>query len=278
MIVQIDYLILRDGINAVNDGWYFTELNGWDDLPDSKSDVEERPDSHGAFGQGEILRAAKVPEVRGFYVGSSSADVQAKRKMLKEIIAQDSFRVTVTDDLESAWATVSTGSADIDRGAHSVFEFAIDFVQVDPRTYTTQVDDSTGLPVAGGGLTWPVSWPVSWGVVGDLGRVEFVNVGTASSWPVFSVWGGLPEGFTLAEVGTGREIRFDGPIPEGHYLLVNPRTGLALLDGVEDRSGMLSRSDWWSVPAGGSSEVQFTSNGGTSGVPRVDTSFASANW
>jgi hypothetical protein len=279
--LEIEGIIFEAG-DGISDGWYLSEMTGWRDAASPRVDLTLRPQAHGAFSPGKTYRGTKVISVQGSYTAATIEQCYTAMERLAGLAADgESFQFRYVDEIGPRSMTVwlVNGPQMPEALIGPFFKFAFDVVATDPRKYMDPVNDlSTGLPAAGGGLSWPVSWPVSWGAVGSLGRVSMTNVGTADSVPLFEITGGLPDGFVLTEVGTGNEIRFVGAIPSGSTLFLNPRTGRASLDGQADRSGLLTRSDWWSVSPGGSSAVQFASLGGVVGDPQLTVRFASANW
>lgn len=102
------------------------------------------------------------------------------------------------------------------------------------------------------------------GDVGATGRVQLRNDGTAPAWPVFDVTGPLEQGFELVETSMSRRIAYAAAIPEGQTVTVDTAAGTSTLQGGADRSGELTRRNWWSVPPGGSREVLFTPGNGAS--------------
>ncbi len=254
-------------------------LTDWYSLAPAKNPKEERPQDHGSFRRGKIFRQSKTITVKGWAVAGNRTQAFERRQTLVGLLAaEDELLMRVTDDFSTTERVVVVEDVDVPDNPTTNFEFAIDMTAEDPRRYDVVVPKVTGLPMPAGGASWPVSWPVSWGAVGVLGRVSSTNTGTADSVPLFQVTGGLPDGFLLEQEGTGRVIRFEGAIPVGSTLFLNPRTGRASLNGQADRSGLLTRSDWWSVAPGGTSAVRFSSLGGHVGDPELTVLFSSANW
>ncbi|WP_416394227.1 MULTISPECIES: hypothetical protein [unclassified Curtobacterium] len=117
----------------------------------------------------------------------------------------------------------------------------------------------------------------NWGTTGITGRVSVTNTGTATTVSTFSVTGGLSGGFELVWVPTGQRIRFERPIDVASAVQINPRTGRVTIDGASDVTGFLTASQWWSVPAGSTGEVQFTPLGTVTGTPTLTARTAPAN-
>lgn len=258
-------------------GWSLETIQGWKSPAPPKLSLQPRPQAHGSFSPGKTKRGSKVLTVKGSFTGASIDQAEQAMADLANLASDgDSFLIRYQGQTMTVWLATAPDMPDDIWTPYFRFEF--DVTAVDPRKYDEVVPDSTGLPMAAGGATWPFAWPVDWGVVGSLGQVEMSNMGGAESVPVFQIAGGLPDGFVLTEVGTDREIRFTGAVPLGSTLFLNPRTGVASLDNQADRSGQLARADWWSVAPGETSTVQFASLGGAIGDPTLTVLFASANW
>jgi hypothetical protein len=161
---------------------------------------------------------------------------------------------------------VQVARAKLPRVSSRKFAYSLDIVAVDPFRYGDADQVTTGLPTPGTGHTWPMVWPISWGTPGNPGRLTLTNPGTAVAWPIFQIQGGVQDGFELEEVGTGRVIRFDQTVLVGSTVELNPRVGTVFVDGVS-RSTFLTRRDWFSIPPGGTTQVQFRALGEPFGDP-----------
>jgi hypothetical protein len=166
------------------------------------------------------------------------------------------------------------------------FTFAVDMLAVDPRRYTLGPDGdgssgvevvSTGLPSAGTGLVYPITYPLDYGTPGNIGRITVHNTGTAMSFSILEVTGGLSGGFELQEVSSGNRLRFERAVPVGSTVTLNPRTGTVTIDGpTNDVSGFLTRREWWGVPPGAVQEIQFNAIGTPTGTPTLTARTPSA--
>lgn len=261
--------------------FYFRNLVDWRAVGDSKTEIIQRPQAHGSFRSGKDFRPSLVISFEGFYSGTDRLDALAASDMLAGLAnAPSSFWLTVTDEDGEFSREVSLRRIDPgDIRGQRVFTFTVYTEAFDPLRYGAESTVSTGLPVLGGGLTWPITWPLMWAAGGSDGRITLANPGTADAAPVLSVSGGLDGGFSLTEVGTGREVRFERLIPDGSVVVMDTRTGRAYIDAPgNDVTGFLTRSDWPTVPAGGSTVLQFNALGGSSGVPTLTGRTRPAYW
>lgn len=263
-------------------GFYLREkgLVDWYAIPASKTSGAPRPNGHGSFSGGFDFRDAATPSVGGSFVGPSPEAALLAMEDLAALAGGDPVRMTVADGLRTTSRDVSIRFVTIpDPEGQSSFDFDIDTLAPDPLRYGAAVGSSTGVPVSGGGLEFPVTFPITFAAGGADGRVAVANPGTAPAFPVLEVTGGLSGGFSLVEIGTGREIRFERLIPEGSKVTVLPRTGRAYIDAPgNDVSGFLTRSDWFEIPARGSTAIQFLPLGAATGSPTFSALTAPAFW
>ena len=249
----------------------------WYSVPDSKSDINERPLAHGAFGIAREWRSSLVLEMAGWFRGDSWLSML---NALRAAVSTGApITVFVTDDQGTTSRKVSVRRfvPSPDPGAR-VCEFSILMVAVNPLRYGPEISVSTGLPTPGGGLAYPLVYPVSFGAAGNPGRVIVSNPGTAETFSMLEVTGGMSGGFEFTEIITGRVNRFVRPVPAGSTVLINLRTGRAFLDGPSDGTQYWTRQERWSVPRGGSRTIQFAALGVVTGTPTLTARTAPGNW
>lgn len=263
-------------------GFYFEGQVDWYARSESKAEVNERPQAHGAFGIGNDWQSSLAPSIRGHWQGESPAD--AVRAMLRlNAIGAGGRKVlaSFTDDLHttSRWVSVRRVTPEDYRG-RKVVRFTIDMIAPDPLAYGPAEWVSTGPRVSGGGLLFPLGvtptkfW--DFGADGKSGRVEVANVGTADVWPTLSMSGGLSAGFVVSDVTSGRTVRFERLIPEGSTVKINQRTGTASIDGQSDVSGFITVREFFSVAAESSHQIQLAVLGAVTGSPLLTVSWAPA--
>lgn len=299
-------------------GFTLSKLVGWYDGAPTRYEAENRPQAHGSFRPGTIYRDPRVVSVEGSWSGDSLEDAYAARDVLAGLASDGSEATfTVTDPVDTRWATVGVSSAPtMDDGLYQpFFKFAFDVIAADPFRYGSMVAASTGVPMPSSGLVWPLGvnaataptdglypatyyvrdqaneglyltdgltangdgtyQPVAvvptgkffdWGTPGVSGRVMAANPGTAETTSILEVTGGLSGGFQLTWVPTGQRIRFQRPIDPTETVRIDPRTGRVTVNG-SDVTGFLTVSEWWTVPAKRSAEIQFTPLGTVTGTP-----------
>jgi hypothetical protein len=267
-------------------GFHFTELTDWYSLPDSKSEVEERPQAHGAFGIANDYRQSLAISFKGWYRSDaawpqSRADIRAAKRAFRTALgANHPVLGTFVDDDESTNRYLSIRSAPVDDDhGRPYFTFEVDMIAPDPLAYGDTVTVDAGPAASGGGLTWPLGTAPSgkwedWGADGSSGRVTVHNDGTAAGWPTLRVRGGTSAGFVVTDQTLGRTVEFDRQIPDGSVVTVNQRTQTASIDGASnDVSGFL-RGDFFAIPPGESHVIAWAPLGVVSGSPRLFVDFS----
>jgi hypothetical protein len=271
--------MLSDRPDEAYQGWGLTRLDNWRAIAPAKNSVDERPQGHGAFRQGKIYRSAKVMPLHAFSECSSIHAAGARLDYLNGLVGQaDTLVLRVTDEFGSTWREVSVVDADLPETPAANFTFTLDLLAVEPRRFGDPNEDTTGLPTESGGVEFPLTFPIDFGEIGDLGRLTLTNTGTADAWPRLIARGGLGSGFVAEEVGTGRVIELARTILIGSEVVIDFRTGTAIVDGGPTVSGQMIRRDWWSVPPGGSTTIQFTVRGEGFGTPTLRGELAPAFW
>lgn len=265
-------------------GFKLSKLVGWYDAAPARYETSQRPQAHGSFRPGTIYRDPRVVSVEGSWSGDTLAEAYAARNKLAALQAdgrESTFTVTDPGGVSSITAGVSTAPTMDDGLYQPFFKFAFDVIAADPFRYGATVTTTTGPPTASSGLVWPLGTTAGkffdWGTAGASGRALASNPGTATTHTVMQVTGGLSGGFELVWVPTGQRLRFERPVDAGSTVTLNPRTGRATIDGASDVTGYLTQSQWWSVPAGTSGEIQFTPIGSTTGTPTLTALTAPAH-
>ena len=266
-------------------GWVIRSLPEWWDLPESKAPVTPRPAASGVFPSTNRTRDALRPTLVLRWKGGSAAEASIARRELRAFARQD-VPLTVDDGTGPLTRTVQVWrvsvSPDFDWWHMPV---SVDLLARDPAAYGPEVCRSSGLPVAGSGIQWPLGPDgtgtaggfIDWGSAGSPGQVEVENPGSDTAYPTLTVSGVLDTGFQVIEVETGRRLRFDRPVLAGSQIRLDSRTGRASINGQSDVTSFLTVAEWPEIPAGATRRYQFLSLGASSGSPQL-TVCASATY
>lgn len=268
---------------GIENGWIMEKLEDWHDLPEVVLDQKKRPLAHGSYSPTKTFVGAATPSLEGKFFGFDHAEAMRARELLTGLYNNGRPVVmTVTDALRTTHRQVLVKAVDIPWTPHNIFEFTIDLEAPDPRRYTDSVRATTGLPIPGSGLVWPLGSTTGafydWGTEGSLGQVSFTNEGNTPTNPVAVLdpnGADLVGGFRVIEVETGREIVYPGLVVAGMPLSLNSRTRRAKV-GTSDVTGALTRREWFEVPAGATYRYQLATLQGTANDPQLTIVAASA--
>lgn len=282
--VTIDGLTFEAKPTYPSSGWVCRRLQGWYSGAPIRDDAVDRPASDGAFGVSRAYRSARPLRFEGALKGATAEQAQAELWRAFSAVQSDGrpFPLSVTDDLGTLTATVSvSGAIEIEPETDRFARVTARFIAYDPVKYAAPRQLVTGLPTAGGGLTYNLFDPagaLDYGANGNLGRVELTNGGTAEVWPRVRVDGGLADGFFVQRLDTGQTVRYDRVVPLGSWVDIDFATGAVVVDGVSDGSTYLTRGEFFSVPPGAEFDVQFNGLGAASGTPLMTVTIADGFW
>jgi len=245
------------------------KVTGWDDQPPVTDYSQERTRGHGDH-VGELFARARTVTVTGEIVDTVNRDTLARR--LQAVSTVDSvlrdLTVTMFGLTLTAQARVVARALDL-TALYDVgnVPFSLQWRCPDPLRYGAAVNPSTPLPLAGGGLAYPLAYPLPYGDPGITGRIPLTNPGTAPATLLLDIRGGLPEGWLVS--AAGQALAYPVAVPSGQTIEVDTGAGTVLVEGTASRRGNLTRADWLTVPAAdpetgqpGQLELQFASLGG----------------
>lgn len=257
-------------------------IEGWFGSPPVKTVIEERPRSDGAFSTVDFQRTARPITISGLVI--PTGDGWSEWRNLAGVLASGvPDTLTVADDSVSLSCEVAPFGSGVSVSplVNGMASYVLSLIAFDPVKYGPVSTLSTGLPVEGGGLVYPLGSPsgsLFYGAGGDLGRVSLTNAGTATTYPVFTVTGELVGGFFIQRLDTGQQVRYDRVVPLGTAVSVDMRTGAVVVDGTSDGSAYVSRSEFFGVEPGASFDVQFNVLGASSGTPTMTAAVRDGFW
>jgi hypothetical protein len=245
----------------------FFDWSGWEDLPDPKHEETDRPQAHGRFD------APVFSDQRHVIVSGRCTTPAERDAMLIELQASFNFHapdelpLTITHagrTLTALARLLRFKPVSPDWGAGFI-GWAAEWVCSDPLRYGVPVPVSTGFPQMVGGLEYDLYTDsatdtgfLEYGAVSATGRLLVTNAGDEDAWAQFEVAGPVPaEGLEVVRIGSGERLRFEGGVSTGSVLVLDSATGLVVIDGYADRSGLLTIRDWSPVTPGGSAEFEF---------------------
>ena len=266
----------------------FRRLEGWEGLPASREQYQDRPGQHGAFDS-PVYSGPRRVMVYGEC--TTPAERDATLAALGDVMTfgpADTLTIDHAGRELTARARVTRYRPTTDQWGSGIFGWAAEWICADPLRYGSPITATTTFPVQRGGLKYDLYTDgagtdlgyLDYGDAPATGTVTLTNEGTADSWPIFEVTGPVGgDGFELVEVGTGRRIVFADSVPAGSSLVVDSAAGAgsAVIGGAADRGGSLTVLEWFPVPAGGSTQVAFVARGWSSAAV-LSVSFSPAWW
>lgn len=261
-------------------GWSFDGLTDWWGQTDDKTDITERPQSHGAFPVKKSLRSSRAISFMAQFIGTDAAVTESALDTLASIGAEGPVEMIVATPAGSSSRNVTVEGCTVeDRHGRRFGTAAVELIAADPRRYAVAADVpwvQTGPPTSGQGVVWPLVWPLIWPGGGSSGRVTLTNAGTAPSAPEFRLQGGFSSALITC-VETGSRIGLDRFVPAGSVVEINTAERRATIDGQSDVSRWLRWREWELVPPGQSRSFQFDVSGGE-GSPILEGRVLHAWW
>lgn len=252
-------------------------IEGWYSTPDSKWDLTERSYHDGAYELGsedDIIYAARTVTVNVGIVDKSRAKVLDRIHEVT-VCAHHIVTLRVVDDWSdtyvTGYATVET-EPEWDEKHHTM---VVTIECPDPYRYAsdgTSGCDSCSLSPSSIGITGGLSYgddaaglayDLSYGAVdGESGNIGTISVdGTATAYPVATVYGTFDEGFSLT-MRTGGELYTVSysAVVTGIPVILDYRTRQATVSGL-DRSRYLTSRGFHGISPGDSATLNLQADG-----------------
>ena len=259
-------------------GLHASGLAGWYGTPDGKWDLTERQLGDGAFAiePSQVVYSSRTVTVDGYALGRTRAEALSSLAPLGAM-AHRLVSIAVDDGVAETYATGAL-TAEVGKGVRGgAVTFTLTVVCPDPRRYGSVPHRAYVVPgTGGGGLEWSGSgahgleWPLSYGGGGTVANVATLrNDGTSVAYPTITASGDM-DGLVITDTATGGQVSYSEHV--GWTPLVLDCLGRTATVAGVDMSRALSRRDFPSVPAGGSTTLALTGTGtGTVAVEWRDT-------
>lgn len=241
--------------------------------PGIKTHTAERPFGMGSY-RARSYRTGRSVTLTGTCEGRDLATREQARNLLLGLFPEGvQSTLAVYNGLSTRLLNVEVNDVThVDIWPDAIgFDWQLSLFAADPRLLdsavqtasTTVVSTSTdGLNwVTTGGLDWATNGGLYWGTSGSTGLLSMTNAGTAPTWPRLQVTGPMTNP-TFTDPNTGNVLAYTGFVDVGQNLVIDcsPFTRTVNLNGI-DRSGALSSASWISIPAGGTTVLQFSGSG-----------------
>jgi hypothetical protein len=257
--------------------------NGWYDSPPGGADITPRPDAPGSY-RGRNLRRAKrfTLECTG---RSESPDTRELLidKIVSILLDPDSTYPLVRNEVTRSlmiWVELDGPVVPVPLGNYHV-RFVIPLAASDPYKYTDYNDaQSTPLPspptdgilwdgpAGGTGTQWDGPGPGITGwqyqtTQGVPGILKLTNNGTADA-PIEFTISSTAVNPRITNIQTQQIIRIGTTVGPPSSITINTKTGRVMMDSV-DITGLLTNSDFFSVPAKSFVDIAFSADPGSAG-------------
>lgn len=252
-------------------------LDGWYSTPDSKVESTSRQAGHGSYPvpSASVLYSSRTVTVDLLALGLTRGEVLAATEAVQRLAGQ-SITLRVADGGRDTYAVgyIETGW---EPGRYAgVMDGTVTVVCPDPRRYSTEAHTAALMPLTadGMGIVFDgdscLKWPVQFAGDAEAGNsAVLANDGTSTAYPVITVQGLFPDGFTVTD-GAGADIVYGAPVSYQPVVL-DCMSRTASINGVDVTRNLSSRR-FPTVEPGGSVMLRFVASGaGTCGVEVRDT-------
>ena len=222
--------------------WIVENLEGWYDAPDARDTSSEAVNSHGDI-PGRSYYGARTPTVSGIlFHKSRGLAVNAFEDLAATATLEDQV-FQVVDGNNVRWANARFAGIDYTQVGVGAWRYQLRLRCSDPFKY---------------GERQSVSFPL-----GSNGQI--MHRGSVPAWPVITVTGSAPGGYTLTR--GGRDVVITAPLVSGSPHVLDMRTGVLRAGGSRVYGG-IDTAQYWQVNPGLNQTVS-ASGSGTATV-RVD--------
>ncbi|RFA15829.1 hypothetical protein B7R22_05325 [Subtercola boreus] len=239
MIARINDLLFDGGSGS--DGFYVTEMTGWDSTPDVRRDEAEKPLAAGSFDAVGYF-SSRVISISGDCHADSAEKLAYYQRKLSGALADGGAARLVVD-----YAGLTT-SASVRLATKTQFQvelwgyrasYQIQFWAADPRkygqSYTFTADPATPLVVS--------AW----------------QYGNYAAYPVLTITGSMP---SYSVSSGGKTYQVNKAVTAGHPHQIFMDSGLLIVDGFPVY-GVVEQAGIWAVPPGQTVSQTLAPSGGT---------------
>ncbi|MFF2954339.1 hypothetical protein ACFVVU_23715 [Kitasatospora sp. NPDC057965] len=234
-------------------------LPGWDG-PSVRSQYTDREADHGAWA-GPTYAGARVITVAGTVVAPDLSALDAAVEQLLAAAAFEDTLLVVGETIPKQTTVRRSGEPLIEYETDRIARYSVLLTSADPWRYSTvlQSGPPVGLPVAGTGISVPLTVPVTIPAGAAAGSIVLTNAGSAPARPAFTVRGPTAGGFTiLVTTGTTiRQLTYADSLLAGEQLVIDTDRHTVILGGAVSRRRYLS-GQWPQVPAGQTATVTWS--------------------
>lgn len=234
------------GVDANGVSWSTTApLSGWGGSPGSSLQLTQKLRSPGAW----VSPRQMTPRAIGLSGWAECPSVDALRAAQDAVSAAASLDVcvlAVTEGSLTRWCNVHRQDVVLAEAVtDTLLQWSVQVVAADPRKFTADLTDLTGLPASSGGLTFPTTVPLSIGSTVVSGQCSLINPGNTAG-PVRLRIQGPIVGPQVTHVGTGLSLVFASSLTlgAGEWLDVSMEDQSVLANGQSSRNNTVTTRQW----------------------------------
>jgi len=287
MATELDYQYEINGL-LVGRGtpYQVLSVDGLFELPDIVVSDTQREGADGEYSSNDETLTGRIITMQVAINHELSADVN---DMLAD--ADDLYErlQVVTSNIRDTWPLLIKRPDRPERRIYvktrrrafqSNYDFAIghgqgalQFKALDPRIYSTLLNEPTPIDVFGifGGMSFPEVFPLTFGAATTQGTLNMVNDGTYQTPAKFRIIGPVTNP-AIVHVGLQRTLQITGSLSANEIMDIDLDARTVLIGNVNRRS-WLTTAQWFMLQPG-DNEIRF--NGTTSGEPRLAATWRSA--
>lgn len=261
-LISIDDLLLGVTLGGVK--WRYTRFDGWGMGAGVDTQFAPRPGRHGTF-DAPVYRRERVITIEGTIVAGSRGDAVRAEQQLAATLADGTVGTLSVDDpdlgIQSAQVRLSAApQSDGSNKGVGIIRWSLQFTAPDWRKYAETQSVTTGLAGGVGGLAPDFGGALfDSGSLGSPGTMTVTNDGTAATEPRFTVTAPMAAGFVLSRQETGEQLVYPQPVTSD--VVVDCGEG-TVTSGGQDRTGLLTVDEFFSIGRGETATFQFATLGG----------------
>jgi hypothetical protein len=234
-------------------------LDGWGS-PGGTGGVQQRAAAHGGTNPRQWLKPRTL-QATGLIQAPTAMLRQDAEHRLAAALGLALFDLTVVDAITLRVRARREGDVTIADDTDIQSTWQAELTCPDPRRYGASHEIPFGLPLATGGMTFPVTFPMTFGGTSISGDRNAPNAGNFEA-PTTIRFDGPLTNPSLTHVGLGRNLTYNGTLAAGEYVVISTSPLRALLMGNASRTGLVSGTPWLVQP-GPTNLIAFRADLGT---------------
>lgn len=234
-------------------------LDGWGS-PGGTGGVQQRAAAHGGTNPRQWLKPRTLTATGRIEAPTAMLRQDAEHR-LAAALGLAMFDLTVLDAITLRARVRREGEVTIADDTDTQSTWQAELTCPDPRRYGETHEIPFTLPLAIGGMTFPVTFPMTFTAAGSSGDRNAPNAGNFEAPTTIRFDGPLTTP-SLTHVGLGQKLTYNGTLALGEFVLISTNPLRALLMGNASRTGLLSGTPW-QVQSGGTNLIAFRAALGT---------------